>query len=79
MRQGGFMEKSELARSFGPIHDRIGPIVDPAFLNILNQEQIKNIALTIAKAELNAAVAQAKALEDVVAIVAAVKVQTVSK
>jgi hypothetical protein len=70
------MEKPEIvARSFGPIHDRIGPIVDPAFLNILNEEQIKTIALTVARAEHTAAVAQAKALEDVVKIVEGVKVQ----
>jgi hypothetical protein len=70
------MGNSEIAaRSFGPIHDRIGPIVDPAFLRILNEEQIKNIVLTVARAEHTAALAQAKALEDVVKIVEAVKVQ----
>jgi len=62
------------ARSFGPIHDRIGPIVDPAFLKILNEEQIKNIVLTVARAEHTAVLAQAKALEDVVKIVEGVKV-----
>ena len=70
------MEKPEIAtRSFGPIHDRIGPIFDSAFLKILNEEQIKAVALTIAKAELAAAVAQTKALEDIVKTVEAVKVQ----
>ena len=71
------MEKPEIAaRPFGPIHDRIGPIVDPAFLRILNEEQIKNIVLTVAKAEHSAVLAQANALEAVVKIVEAVKVQT---
>ena len=70
------MEKPEIAtRSFGPIHDRIGPIFDSAFLKILNEEQIKTIALTVAKAEHAAAVVQAKALEDIVQIVEAVNVQ----
>jgi hypothetical protein len=70
------MEKPEIAtRSFGPIHDRIGPIFDTAFLKILNEEQIKTITLTVAKAELAAAVAQAKALEEIVKTVEAVKVQ----
>ncbi len=70
------MEKPEIAtRPFGPIHDRIGPIFDSAFLKILNEEQIKNIVLTVAKAEHAAVMVQAKALEDVVKIVEAVKVQ----
>ena len=59
-----------------PVHsDRIGPIFDSAFLKILNEEQIKTVALTIAKAELAAAVAQTKALEDIVKTVEAAKVQ----
>ena len=74
------MEKPELVnRSFGPIHDRIGPIVDPAFLKILSEEQIKNIVVTVAKAEHAAAVVQTKALEDVVKIVEAVRIQTQSR
>lgn len=68
------MEKPEVvSRAFGPIHDRIGPIVDPAFLKILNEDQIKNIVLTVAKAEHAAVMVHAKALEDVVRIVEGVK------
>ena len=71
------MDKAEIAaRSYGTIYERIGPIVDPAFLNILNQEQVKSIVLTIARAELSAAAAQAKALQDIVGIVEGVNVQT---
>jgi hypothetical protein len=68
------MEKPEIvSRPFGPIHDRIGPIVDPAFLKILNEEQIRQIVLTVAKAEYAAAMAQAQAVGDVVKIVEGVK------
>lgn len=68
------MDKSELsARPFGPIHDRIGPIVDPAFLKILSEDQIRQVALTVAKAEHAAAVAQATALGEVVKIVESAK------
>jgi hypothetical protein len=68
------MEKPEFStRPFGPIHDRIGPIVDPAFLKILSEEQIKNIVLTVARAEHTAVMAHAKALEEVVKIVEAVR------
>jgi hypothetical protein len=72
------MERPEIeARaSLGPIHDRIGPIFDKAFLKILNEEQLKNIVLTVARAEHTAVLAQAKALEEVVKIVEGVKVQT---
>jgi hypothetical protein len=71
------MEKPEIvARPFGPIHDRIGPIVDPAFLKILNEEQIKNIVLTVARAEHAAVMAQEKALAEIVKTVEAVKVNT---
>ena len=71
------MDKAEFVnRSFGPIHDRIGPIVDPAFLKILGEEQIKNIMLTVAKAEHAAAVAQAQALQEVVNIVEKVQVRS---
>lgn len=70
------MDRAEIApRPFGPIHDRIGPIVDPAFLKILSEEQIRQIVLTVAKAEHAAMMAQTKALEDVVRIVEAVKVR----
>ena len=73
------MDKPELsARFVGPIYDRIGPIVDPAFLNLLNQEQVKNVALTVARAELNAATAQTKALQDIVTIMEAVNVSAKS-
>ena len=71
------MEKPELsARYVGPIYERIGPIMDPAFLNILSQEQVKNVALTVARAELSAVTAQAKALQDIVTIMEAVNVKT---
>jgi hypothetical protein len=74
------MEKPEIvARQFGPIYDRIGPIVDPAFLKILNEEQIKNIVLTVAKAEQAAVMAQATALAEIVKTVEAVKVHTAAK
>jgi hypothetical protein len=70
------MEKPELAsRAFGPIHDKIGPIVDPAFLKIINEEQIRQIMVTVAKAEHTAVLAHAKALEDVVKIVESVKIR----
>ncbi len=68
------MEKAELStRPFGPIYDKIGPIVDPAFLKILGDEQIKNIVVTIVKAEHAAVMAQAKALEEVVKIAEAAR------
>ncbi|MGD0008362.1 MAG: hypothetical protein ABSE93_07455 [Terriglobia bacterium] len=71
------MDKPESAASaFGPIHDRIGPIADPAFLQMLNEGQIKSIVLTVARAEYTAVLAQAKALEDVVKIVEGVEVQS---
>jgi len=62
----------------GPISDRIGPIVDSAFLNLLSQEQVKTVALTIAKAQLNVATAQAKAFQDIVSMIESVTVQTKS-
>jgi len=62
----------------GPISDRIGPIVDSAFLNLLSQEQVKTVALTIAKAQLNVATAQAKAFQDIVSMIESVTVQAKS-
>jgi hypothetical protein len=74
------MEKPELAaRPFGPIYDRIGPIVDPAFLKILNEEQLKSIVLTVAKAEHAAVMVHAQALQDVVNIVEKVQVRVAGK
>ncbi len=68
------MEKPEAAtRAFGPIHDRIGPIVDPAFLKILGDEQIKNIVVALVRAEHAAVVAQAKALDEVMKIAEAAR------
>ena len=70
--------ETSAARFIGTIHDRIGPIADSAFLNILSQEQVKNIAVTIAKAELNTVNAQAKALQDIIGIMEATNVQAKS-
>jgi hypothetical protein len=62
----------------GSISDRIGPIMDSAFLNLLSQEQVKTVALTIARGQLNVAVAQAKAFEDIVTTIESIDVQTKS-
>ncbi len=62
----------------GSIHDRIGPIMDSAFLNLLSQEQVKAVALTIAKGQLNVATAQAKAFQDIVTTIESINVQTKS-
>ena len=71
------MERPEnVSSAFGPIHSRIGPIVDPAFLKILNEEQIKHVVLTIAKAEQAAVAAQARALDEIVKTIEGAKVQT---
>ena len=62
----------------GSIHDRIGPIMDSAFLNLLSQEQVQAVALTIARGQLNVATAQAKAFQDIVTMIESVKIQTKS-
>ncbi len=56
----------------GPIHDRIGPIFDPAFLKLIPKEVMKEIILAratavreAAKAELAAAEAVVKSIEKV--------------
>ncbi len=73
------MYKPESELQFGPIHDRIGPIVDPAFLRILDEEQIKNIVVTVLKAEHTAMVTRVQALEKVLKIAEGAKVQSARK
>ncbi len=68
------MEIDEL----GSIHDRIGPIMDSAFLNLLSHEQVQAVALTIAKGQLNVATAQAKAFQDIVTMIESVRIQSKS-
>jgi hypothetical protein len=69
------MEKPEVAaRVVGPIHDRIGPIVDPAFLKILSEQQMKEVVVTLAKAEHENVVAQAQALQKVITALEGMKV-----
>lgn len=57
------------------IHSRIGPIVDKAYLGLLNEEQLQQIAVTSIRAELAAAREYTKALEDVLKTVESVKFQ----
>jgi len=67
------MPNGEIERiSAGAIHDRIGPIFDPAFLKLLPKEVMKEIALARAtavrdtmKAELGAMEAVLKAIDKV--------------
>jgi hypothetical protein len=56
----------------GPIHDRIGPIFDPAFLKLIPKEVMKEIVMArasavrdAARAELAASEAVLKAIEKV--------------
>ena len=58
-----------------PIYNRIGPIVDRAYLGLLNEEQLHQITLTSVRAELSAAREYTKALEDVLKTVESVKFQ----
>lgn len=74
------MDKTELAVSrFGPIHDRIGPIFDSAYLKLIDEEQIRQITLITAKAELAIAQQHAKAMEEVVKIVEVTKVKVAGR
>jgi hypothetical protein len=65
------MPNGEIERiTAGPIHDRIGPIFDPAFLKLIPKETMKEIVMARAtavrdavRAELAAAEAVVKAIE----------------
>ena len=67
------MPNGEIERiAVGPIHDRIGPIFDPAFLKLIPKEIMKEIVLAratavrdAARAELAAGEAVLKAVEKV--------------
>ncbi len=53
----------------GPIHDRIGPIFDPAFLKLIPNEVLKEIMLIRAKALQSAIHAELNAVEQTVKLI----------
>ncbi|MGA3318527.1 MAG: hypothetical protein ABSC64_19090 [Candidatus Korobacteraceae bacterium] len=57
------------------ISSRFGPIMDSAFLKLLNEEQLQQITLTAVRAELATAREYTKALEEVLKTVESVKFQ----
>ncbi len=61
------MPDGELDRlAVGPIHDRIGPIFDPAFLKLIPKEIMKEIVVARATAIRDAAKAELAAAEAIV-------------
>lgn len=56
------------------ILDRIGPIVDPAFLRVIDIEIVKEITIIGARAELAAAQTYLKAVQEIVNVVEKAKV-----
>jgi hypothetical protein len=64
----GTKPQSEAAFA-GPIHDRIGPIVDYAFLKLLPNEVVKEISLIRAKALQSTIHAELAAAEQLVKVI----------
>ena len=55
------------------IADRIGPIFDPKFLNLIPQEKLKDIIIIQLNAQVNAMQEEIKAVEQIVAVVKGTK------